>query len=80
MTIEGLAANRRHPAADRPAQFRYGIVFLLMLALVVFVIAAPSADWSRATALAIEGVALVFAVATGRERHFSDRRHGVPPV
>ena len=74
MTIEGLAANRRHPAADRPAQFRYGIVFLLMLALVVFVIAAPSADWSRAAALAIEGAALVFAVATARERQDVRRR------
>ncbi len=69
MTIENLAANRRQPAADRPAQFRYGIVFLLTLALVVFVIAAPSANWSRAAALAIEGVALVFAIATARERN-----------
>jgi hypothetical protein len=68
LTIEDLAANSREPAADRPAQFRYGIVFLLMLALVVFVIGAPSADWSRAAGLAIEGVALVFAVATARER------------
>ena len=63
-----------HAAADRPAQFRYIIVFLLMLALVVFVIAAPSADWSRAAALAIEGVALVFAVATARERQDVRRR------
>jgi Ion channel len=54
--------------ADRPAQFRYGIVFLLMLALVVFVIAAPAANWSRAVAIAIEGIALVFAIATARER------------
>jgi len=74
LTIEDLAANRRQPAADRPAQFRYIIVFLLMLALVVFVIAAPSADWSRAAALAIEGVALVFAVATARERQDVRRR------
>jgi len=34
----------------------------------VFVIAAPRANWSRAVALAIEGEALVFAVATSRER------------
>ncbi len=38
------------------------------MALVVFVIAAPSANWSRAVALAIEGVALVVAIATGRQR------------
>jgi Ion channel len=54
--------------ADRPAQFRYGVVFALMLALVVFLIAAPSADWSHAVALAIGGAALVFALATARER------------
>jgi Ion channel len=67
LTIENQAANRRQPAADRPAQFRYGIVFLLTLALAVFVIATPAANWSRAAALAIEGLALVFAVATARE-------------
>ena len=67
MSIEKPAANRRQLAADRPAQFRYGIVFLLTLALAVFVIATPAANWSRAAALAIEGVALVFAVATARE-------------
>jgi hypothetical protein len=37
------------------------------LALVVFVIAAPSATWSRAVALAIEGAALVVSIATARE-------------
>ena len=54
--------------SDRPAQFRYGVVFLLVLGLAVFVIAAPSANWSRAVALVIEGAALVVAVATARER------------
>lgn len=53
---------------NRPAQFRYGAVFLLVLALAVFVIAAPSANWSLAVAVAIEGAALVVAVATARER------------
>jgi Ion channel len=40
----------------------------------VFVIAAPAADWSRAAAIAIEGVALVFALATAREPQ-EIRRH-----
>jgi len=71
--MENLTATRR-PAGDRPARFRYGIVFLLTLASVVFVIAAPSANWSRAVALTIEGVALVFAVATARERQEVRRR------
>ena len=54
--------------ADHPPQFRYGTVFLLTLAAVVFVIAAPTADWSRAVTLAFEGAALVVAVGTSRER------------
>lgn len=68
MTIENLAAGGGEPAAQRAAPFRYGVVFLLTVALVVFVIAAPSANWSRAVALAIQGGALVVAVATGRQR------------
>ena len=75
LTPENLTKDRSQPAVDRRAQFRYGVVFVLTLALVVFVIAAPNANWSRAVALAIEGVALVFAVATGRERQaVRDRR------
>jgi hypothetical protein len=67
VTIEGHVAQDPHPVAGRPAKFRYGVVFGLMLALVVFVIAAPSETWSRAVALAIEGAALVVAIATARE-------------
>ena len=68
MTIENVVAGGGEAAADHPEPFRYGVVFLLTVALVVFVIAAPSANWSRAAALAIEGVALVVAIATGRAR------------
>jgi hypothetical protein len=75
VTIDSHAAESRRSSgesressADHQAQFRYGAVFLLTLAVVVFVIAAPSADWSRAVTLAIEGSALVVAVATARER------------
>jgi hypothetical protein len=66
VTIEN-DAQHPEPVAGRPAEFRYGVVFGLMLAQVVFVIAAPSARWSRAVALAIEGAALVVAIATARE-------------
>lgn len=59
---------RREPVGGRPAGFRYGVVFFLTLLLVVFVIAAPNANWSRAVTIAIEGVALVVAVSTARER------------
>ena len=54
--------------ADRPPPFRYGVVFVLTSALVVFMTTAPNADWSRAVALALGGAALVVAVATARER------------
>jgi hypothetical protein len=68
LTIENVVAGGGDSAAAHPEPFRYGVVFLLTLALVVFVIAAPSANWSRAVALAIEGLALVVAIATGRQR------------
>jgi hypothetical protein len=57
-----------------PPQFRYFVVFGLMLASVVFLIAAPSADWSRALAIGIGGTALVVTAATSRERETVRRR------
>ena len=75
VTVENVSSNEPQPAADRPARFRYGVVFLLTVALVVFVIAAPDANWSRAVALAIEGAALIVAVATTRERQEVRRRN-----
>ena len=77
MTIDSPAALGRESVADRPAQFRYGAVFLLTMAVVVFVIAAPSADWSRAVTLALEGAALVVAVATAREREWVRHRRAL---
>ncbi len=61
----------------RPPQFRYPAVLLLMLTAVVFVIAAPSGDLSRALAIAIEGCALVLTVATSRERESVRRRRAI---
>jgi len=69
-TAESAAAVK----AEDEASFRYGIVFLLTFGLVVFTIAAPAADWSRAVALAIEGTALIVAVATAREQKETTRR------
>ena len=51
-----------------PSRSRYGAVFLLTLALLVFVIVAPAADWSRAVALLLESAALVVAAATSYAR------------
>jgi Ion channel len=51
-----------------PARHRYAAVFLLVLALLIFVIIAPPADWSRSVALLLECAALVVSVATSRAR------------
>jgi hypothetical protein len=49
-----------------PATYRYGGVFLLTFALLVFEVAAPGADWARAVAVGLEGAALTVVVATSR--------------
>jgi Ion channel len=62
------------PSVGGQPQFRYPAVLVLMLAAVVFLIAAPSASWSNALGIAMEGVALVLTVATSRERESVRRR------
>ena len=52
----------------RRAEFRYGAVFLLMMALLVLVIVAPAGNATRAAVFALEGGALLVVVATSRER------------
>lgn len=67
--MTALAAATRTPAAGhRPAQFRFGAVFALVLALVLFEVLAPSDDWARAVIVALAGGALTVAVATSRAR------------
>ena len=58
----------RRPTSATRAEFRYGAVFVLMVALLVFVIVAPGGDATRAVVLALEGAALLIVVATSRER------------
>jgi hypothetical protein len=53
-------------AAGRMPEFRYVIVLLIVLALVIFEIVAPDADWARAILVALAGAALIVAVATSR--------------
>ena len=48
--------------------YRYGVVLACTATTLVFLIVAPSADWSRAVALALQGLALLVAVATSRAR------------
>jgi hypothetical protein len=51
---------------ERSPEYRYGVVLVLAILALVFVIVAPSATWSRATALVIESSALIVAVGTAR--------------
>ncbi|HEX3693711.1 MAG TPA: potassium channel family protein [Solirubrobacteraceae bacterium] len=55
-------------AEDREAGFRFGLVFLLTFTLAVFIIVAPSANWSRAVGLGLQWLALLAVIATSRER------------
>jgi hypothetical protein len=69
------------PLLDRgPApSYRYGAVFLLTLLLVVFLIAAPEAQWSRAVAILIAGATLLVAIGTARAGRIT-RRSGETAV
>ncbi len=62
------AAQDENKREGGQPQFRYPAVLGLMFAAVVFFIAAPDANWSHALGIALEGLALVFTVATSRER------------
>lgn len=66
--MSAVRAGGRAGSADKPAQFRYGVVFMIVLVTVVFEVLAPDADWARAFAIALVGGALTVAVATSRAR------------
>jgi hypothetical protein len=68
--------RRRHGRADEPdvAQYRYGVVFILVLVTVVFLIVAPDGNATRAIGFAVAGVALLVAIVTSRERSVVRRR------
>jgi hypothetical protein len=51
---------------DSDAGFRYGVVFLLTLTLLVFVIVAPNENWASATSCSLQWLALLTVVATSR--------------
>ncbi len=51
---------------DSEAGFRYGVVFLLTLTLLVFVIVTPGENWSRAVGCALQWLALMTILATSR--------------
>jgi hypothetical protein len=63
-----------HRADPDVAQYRYGMVLLLVICVVVFVIVVPDNDATRAIAFALVGAALVVAIGTSRERSIVRRR------
>jgi len=65
---EGHETDAPAPGEDRVAGFRFGLVFLLTLTLLVFVIVTPAANWSRAVGVALQWLALLAVVATSRAR------------
>lgn len=65
--MTALPADRR-TVPHRPATFRYGVVFGIVLALLLFEVLAPDADWARALLVALAGAALTVAVGTSRAR------------
>jgi Ion channel len=71
-------ARLRLPGGGRAdpevAQYRYGVVLLLVVCVVVFVIVVPDGDASRAIAFALVGAALVVSIGTSRERSVVRRR------
>jgi Ion channel len=68
--VSATGSARRPVQAIRERRHRYGAVFLLLLALVLFEVLAPSSDWARAIAVVLATAALTVAVATSRdERH-----------
>jgi hypothetical protein len=72
----GLAGAARDGTETeaRPPEYRYGVVLVLILALVVFAILAPTKGWSRAVALGIEAAALLVAIGTSRSGRMVRRR------
>jgi hypothetical protein len=66
--MTAAAVHAPSVAAGRVPEFRYAVVMLIVLALVMFEIVAPDADWARAILVALAGGALTVAVATSRAR------------
>ena len=76
----GLARLRgaRGPADESGvAQYRYGLVLILVVCAVVLAIGAPDGNASRAAVFAIVGAALLVAIATSRERTVVLRRRAL---
>ncbi len=59
-------APREESIEERGAEYRYGIVFLLVFTVVVLLIVTPDGAGSRAVSFALTSAALIIAVSTSR--------------
>jgi Ion channel len=66
--------NDKQSADAAVAGYRYGMVFLLIFAVVVFIIVTPDGAASQAVAFAIIAAALAVVIGTSRERSSVRRR------
>jgi Ion channel len=66
--MTAIAADTDTTVPHREGQFRYGVVFLIVLTLLVWEVLAPESNWARAVAIALAGAALTVSVATSRAR------------
>jgi Ion channel len=66
--MTAIAADAGDTLPRREAQFRYGVVFLIVLTLLVWEVLAPDSNWARAVAIALAGAALTVVMATSRAR------------
>jgi hypothetical protein len=47
-------------------EYRYGVVLLLTVAVLLFAVSVPASDWSRAVGVGLLGTTLLFVIATSR--------------
>ncbi len=67
MSVSADIAGTDEPAQGGEAGYRYGVVFLLVVIVVVFAIVAPDGTASHSISFAIVGAAMLVAVCTSRE-------------
>lgn len=72
--VAAAGAERR---GESKAQFRYGAVFLIVLALLMFEVLTADSDLARAGGIALAAAALTVVVGTSRERRRVRRRRAV---
>ncbi|HEY7152164.1 MAG TPA: potassium channel family protein [Solirubrobacterales bacterium] len=66
MTDDAEASRERGGGVWRQGGHHFGFVLVLILASLVFLLAAPEEDWARLTAIALQGLTLLAALRASR--------------